>query len=67
MQYMDQTGLYVMEDVLADLKSKGVSVIFVGLLNQPRKMMEKINLIPDYVSPKDMYETFGDYLKKIAK
>ena len=67
MQYMDQTGLYVMEDVLKDLKLKGVSVILVGLLDQPRRMMEKINLIPDCVSPKDMYETFEEYLKKIAK
>ena len=67
MQYMDQTGLYVMEDVLKDLKLKGVSVILVGLLDQPRRMMEKINLIPDSVSPKDMYETFEEYLKEIAK
>ena len=32
MQYMDQSGLYVMEDTLQDLKAKGVDVIFVGLL-----------------------------------
>ena len=36
MQYMDQSGLYVMEDTLQDLKAKGVDVIFVGLLKQPR-------------------------------
>jgi len=38
MQYMDQSGLYVMEDTLQDLKAKGVDVIFVGLLKQPRYM-----------------------------
>jgi anti-anti-sigma regulatory factor len=27
---MDQTGLYVMEDTLQDLRVKGVDVIFVG-------------------------------------
>ena len=31
MQYMDQSGLYAMEDMLQDLKVKGVEVLFVNL------------------------------------
>jgi SulP family sulfate permease len=38
-----------MEDTLQDLKAKGVGVIFVGLLKQPRYMMERIDIIPDFI------------------
>ena len=67
MQYMDQTGLYVMEDMLQDLKARGVNVIFVGLLDQPRYMMERIDIIPDLVSEDQVYESFKVYLKQLSE
>jgi len=50
MQYMDQSGLYAMEDMLQDLQKNDVQVLFVGLLKQPRYMMERI----------DIYDTFKE-------
>ena len=67
MQYMDQTGLYVMEDALRDLKAKGVNLVFVGLLDQPRYMMERIDIIPGLVAEDQAYESFKKYLKQIAE
>ncbi len=67
MQYMDQTGLYVMEDALRDLKEKGVNLVFVGLLDQPRYMMERIDIIPGLVAEDQAYESFKIYLKQIAE
>ena len=67
MQYMDQTGLYVMEDMLQDLKARGVNVIFVGLLDQPRYMMERIDIIPDLVTEDQVYESFKMYLKQLSE
>ena len=64
---MDQTGLYVMEDMLQDLKARGVNVIFVGLLDQPRYMMERIDIIPDLVSEDQVYESFKMYLKQLSE
>jgi SulP family sulfate permease len=66
MQYMDQTGLYVMEDMLQDLKARGINVIFVGLLDQPRYIMERIDIIPDLVSEDQVYESFKMYLKQLS-
>ena len=54
MQYMDQSGLYAMEDMLQDLKTRDVEVLFVGLLQQPRYMMERIDIIPDFI-PKNIF------------
>ena len=66
MQYMDQSGLYVMEDTLQDLKAKGVRVIFVGLLKQPRYMMERIDIIPDFIPEEQIYDSFKAYLKSVS-
>lgn len=60
MQYMDQSGLYAMEDMIQDLKTKGVEVLFVGLLRQPRYMMERIDIIPDFIPESHVFETFDD-------
>ena len=67
MQYMDQTGLYVMEDALKDLGARGVNLIFVGLLDQPRYMMERIDIIPGLVSEGQVYENFKMYLKQLSE
>ena len=60
MQYMDQSGLYAMEDMLQDLKTKDVEVLFVGLLKQPRYMMERIDIIPDFIPESHIFESFDD-------
>lgn len=67
MQYMDQTGLYVMEDALKDLRARGINLIFVGLLDQPRYMMERIDIIPGLVNEDQVYENFKIYLKQLSK
>lgn len=60
MQYMDQSGLYAMEDMLLDLKSKNIRVVFVGLLKQPRYMMERIDIIPDFIPEEQIFDKFSD-------
>ena len=58
MQYMDQSGLYAMEDMLQDLKKKDVRVLFVGLLKQPRYMMERIGIIPEFIPNEHIFKDF---------
>ncbi len=63
MQYMDQTGLYAMEDMLQELKKNGVEVLFVGLLKQPRYMMERIDIIPDFIPNEHIFKDFKTCLQ----
>ncbi|TGV01748.1 SulP family inorganic anion transporter [Flavivirga rizhaonensis] len=58
MQYMDQSGLYAMEDMLQDLNKKGIEVLFVGLLRQPKYMMERIDIIPDLIPREHIFDDF---------
>jgi SulP family sulfate permease len=67
MQYMDQSGLYAMEDMLLELKKKNIDVLFVGLLKQPRYMMERIDIIPDFISNEHIFTTFKDCVSWIKK
>ena len=52
MPYVDQSGLYAMEDVLVDLVTSGKMVLIVGAVEQPKYMLERIDIIPDLI-PKD--------------
>ncbi|WP_242203041.1 SulP family inorganic anion transporter [Aestuariivivens insulae] len=58
MQYMDQSGLYAMEDVLVDLEKSGITVLLVNVLNQPRYMMERIDIIPDLIAKEHIFSSF---------
>ncbi|MEX0316025.1 MAG: SulP family inorganic anion transporter [Allomuricauda sp.] len=67
MQYMDQSGLYAMEDILQDLNKKNIKVLFVGLLDQPKYMMERIDIIPDLVPRESIFEDFQPCLDWITE
>lgn len=58
MQYMDQSGLYTLEDVMIDLKKSNITVLFVDVLKQPRYMMERVKIIPNLIPEKHIFENF---------
>ena len=62
MQYMDQTGLYAMEDVLQELQKKNILVLFEDVLKQPRYMMERIDIIPDFIPEEHIFNSFDECL-----
>ena len=62
MQYMDQSGLYAMEDMIQELQTKNIEVRFVDLLEQPRYMMERIDVIPEA----HVYDCFDACIKDLS-
>jgi len=67
MQYMDQSGLYAMEDILVDLRRDNIEVLLVDVLNQPRYMMERIDIIPDLIPQKNIFANFQECTHYISK
>ncbi|TWO30745.1 SulP family inorganic anion transporter [Seonamhaeicola sediminis] len=68
--YMDQSGLYALEDIVFDLNNEGIEVLLVGLKEQPKAMLEAVDIIPDLVPTDDVFEHIDDafiYLKKKLK
>ena len=66
MQYMDQSGLYAMEDMIQELQTKNVEVLFVNVLKQPRYMMERIDIIPDFIPEAHIYDSFEACINELS-
>lgn len=67
MQYMDQSGLYALEDVLIDLNKSNITVLFVDVLRQPRYMMERVDIIPDFIPEEHIFATFEECLNWVKE
>ncbi len=68
--YIDQSGLYALEDTLLDLEKRNITQLIVGLQNQPRYLMSSIDIIPDLVPEENLFEDFNvcfQWMKKKAK
>ena len=61
--YIDQSGLYTLEDVIFDLRQEGVEVILIGLNEQPLDMLKAVDIIPDLVPEDDLFETIDEGFK----
>ena len=55
--YIDQSGLYALEDILFDLTQRNVKVFIVGLKKQPEYLIRKIDIIPDLVPEDHLFDT----------
>ncbi len=70
MQYMDQSGLYALEDVLIDLRKSNINVLLVDVLPQPKYMMERVDIIPDLIPKEHIFPSFEsclDWIKTNVK
>ena len=58
--YVDQSGIYAMEEAISDLQSQGITVMVTGLRGQPKDMFESIKLAPGLVPSELTFPTFQD-------
>ena len=66
--YVDQSGLYAMEEAIHNLKSKDIEVLIVGIYGQTKIMFEKINIIPVLITNNNCFNSVKElesYLKKM--
>jgi SulP family sulfate permease len=61
--FVDQSGLYAMEDALMTFHSQDIKVVFTDVHGQPKRMFELFNLIPGLVDYEYCFETFGECAK----
>ncbi|MEQ8836616.1 MAG: SulP family inorganic anion transporter, partial [Lacipirellulaceae bacterium] len=58
--YIDQSGLYALEDTVLQLSQAGKRIAFSGLKEQPSDMLNRIELIPGLVPEELVFDTFED-------
>ena len=64
--FMDQSGLYAMEESIKDIQSRGAQVLMTIIQPQPMYMLKNMKLIPEVVPEDHTFKTFEectDYLK----
>jgi len=64
--YIDQSGLYAIEEALLSLSKQKIEVLFVGIQDQPKKRLERINILGDLVPKEQIFDTFKDCLSFIS-
>ncbi|MDQ6760996.1 MAG: SulP family inorganic anion transporter [Bacteroidota bacterium] len=62
MSYVDQSGLYALEDTFVDLVEEGKKVLLVCISSQPRYMLERIKIIPDLIPSSQVFTNLKDCL-----
>lgn len=65
--FMDQSGLYAMEEAIKDIQARGAQVLMTIIQPQPMYMLKNMKLIPEVVPEEHTFKTFEDcteYLRK---
>ncbi len=62
MTYIDQTGLYTLEDVMLGLKQKDVNIMAVNLKIAPREKMENLDIIPNLLPKENIFDSIEECL-----
>jgi len=56
--YIDQSGIYAIEDAVIALKERGITVLVTGIQEQPKDMLENIRLIPNLIPEEHLFKEF---------
>lgn len=58
--YIDQSGVYAMEEAITDLQAKDVVVLLTSVKSQPLDMLKKIDIVPALVPEMHIFNAFED-------
>lgn len=63
--YMDQTGIYALQDALTELKESGLRVLIVGISIAHLDILQKFRVVPDVVPNEDIFENFSSLKRQL--
>jgi sulfate permease, SulP family len=64
--YIDQTGLYTLEDIILNLEENDIHTMLIKPAEQPLLMMTNIGLIPDLIPESHIFDCFESCIKNIS-
>ncbi len=56
--YLDQSGLYAIEDTLLELEKRNIHPLIVDVQNQPLYLMQSIDIVPDLIPTEHLFDNF---------
>lgn len=58
--YIDQSGIYAIEDAVLYLERRGIQVVFVGIESQPKDRLRRLRMIPDLIAESECFDNITD-------
>ncbi len=65
--YVDTSGLNAIEDIIIDLVANDIQVIVVGLQEQPRYLLDRVNLIPNLIPEELIFDEMGPCIEWVRE
>ena len=65
--HIDQSGVYALENIIFELSKKNVKTVLTGLKEQPKQLIENIDIIPDLVPIEQVFPKVQDSFAWIAR
>jgi SulP family sulfate permease len=65
--YIDQTGIYALEEIIRDLKNKGIEVMFVNVQAEPLKTRKRMHLVPNVVPENNFFSNMNQCMKHLQE
>ncbi len=65
--HIDQSGVYALENIIFELSKKNVKTVLTGLREQPKQLIENIDIIPDLVPIEQVFPKVKDSFAWIAR
>ncbi|MFZ8960119.1 MAG: SulP family inorganic anion transporter [Flavobacteriaceae bacterium] len=65
--YIDQSGLFALEDVLLDLNQQNIDTLIVGVQSQPKYLMKTIGIIGKLIPEEQIFENFEECRNYVIK
>lgn len=65
--YMDQSGVYAMEEIISELETKDIKILIVGIPVKLKKMLVKVGLIPKCIPHNLIFDSMDDCMKWITE
>lgn len=60
--YVDQSGIYALENAILDLTLRDIKVVLTGVKEQPCDLLTSIDIIPDLIPKEYVFDSFDDCL-----
>ena len=58
--YMDQSGVFALEDVLLDLNKNKIKILIAGIQPQPMQLMKTIGILGELIPKERIFDTLSD-------
>ncbi|HIG65398.1 MAG TPA: SulP family inorganic anion transporter [Methyloprofundus sp.] len=63
--YIDQSGMYAIEDALMALRGKNILVLMTEIQEQPKDMLKRIGIVPNWISEQHLYSDFSSCIEDL--